>query len=109
MPFRIIPERGQITEDDVKSAMKEVCDVLHEHELRSKLANETGIFLPQAAALAFNASTSAGPRNVLAGKASADGVNANSICGESFGGEGFDVVIAGHIRPVFREHKPRKG
>ena len=31
VPFRIVPERGQVAENTVKSSIKESCDVFHEH------------------------------------------------------------------------------
>jgi hypothetical protein len=46
VPPRIVPERGQVSENGSKSASKESCDVLHDDEARSKLANDPCVFAP---------------------------------------------------------------
>jgi hypothetical protein len=46
VPFRIEPERGQVSENVSKSARKEPWHVLHEDVSGSKLANETGELSP---------------------------------------------------------------
>src|SRR3546814_10292584 len=42
IPFRIIPERGQRSENVSKPSTKQLCDVLQQNELWSKFANQTG-------------------------------------------------------------------
>jgi len=46
VPFCIVPERGQLSENNVQPSTKQACDVLHEHERRSYLANNSGILKP---------------------------------------------------------------
>ena len=46
-PFRIVPERGKVPEHSVESSNSERCDVLHDHEAGSKLANETRELAPE--------------------------------------------------------------
>jgi len=46
MPLRIVPERGQVSENSSKPPPKQCCDVLHNDVLRSYLANKSGIFAP---------------------------------------------------------------
>jgi hypothetical protein len=46
VPFRIIPERGQVSENDIHPSMKQVIDVFHDDEFRSYLANKSGIVAP---------------------------------------------------------------
>jgi len=46
MPLRIIPERGQVSENVAKPSTKQRCDVLHDDVAGTKFANETGIFRP---------------------------------------------------------------
>ena len=46
VPFRIKPERGQVSEYRVQPSTKQRCNVLHDAEARSKLANKTGEFPP---------------------------------------------------------------
>ena len=43
VPLRVIPERGQVSENSSEPPSKESCDVLHEDVPGSKLANETGV------------------------------------------------------------------
>ena len=60
MPFRIIPERGQVTEDDSKSSSNECWTVLHEHESRSNLASDPRHVTPEPAALAVDSGAGGG-------------------------------------------------
>jgi hypothetical protein len=46
MPFRIKPERGQVSENSLKSPSKQRCDVLHDDVAGSKLANNSGVLAP---------------------------------------------------------------
>jgi hypothetical protein len=46
MPLRIIPERGQVSENVSKPPKKECCDVLHDDEAGSYLANKSGVIAP---------------------------------------------------------------
>jgi hypothetical protein len=46
MPFRVIPERGQVSEYVAKPSMAQICDVLHDDERWSKLANKAGVITP---------------------------------------------------------------
>jgi hypothetical protein len=47
IPFRVIPARGQVREDDVEPAAPERRDVFHEDVARSKLANDAGELEPE--------------------------------------------------------------
>jgi hypothetical protein len=42
VPFRIVPERGQVSENSSKSPSKQSCDVLHDDVAGSYLANNSG-------------------------------------------------------------------
>jgi hypothetical protein len=46
VPPRIVPDRGQVSENLSKPSIKESCDVLHKDEAGSKLANEASVFTP---------------------------------------------------------------
>lgn len=48
-PFRIVPQRGQVPENNVKSPRSEYWAVLHEHVARSYLANDPRHVFPHAA------------------------------------------------------------
>lgn len=46
VPFRIKPERGQLSENNVQPSTKQACDVLHDDVSRLYLANNSGVFEP---------------------------------------------------------------
>jgi hypothetical protein len=46
VPLRIVPERGQVSENVSKPSMKQCCDVLHDDVARSNLANNSGVLAP---------------------------------------------------------------
>ena len=46
MPFRIKPERGQVSENSAKAPSKQRCDVFHDDVSRAKLANNSGVLAP---------------------------------------------------------------
>jgi hypothetical protein len=69
--------------------------------LRSKLANEAGVFEPKPTSRAIEAGGICfGFGYVLTGKASADSVNGNAVCPQPFGCECGNVVINTHSRPM---------
>jgi hypothetical protein len=103
VPVRIIPDRGQVSENGSKPSTKQSCDVLHDEVSRSKLASQSGDFAPKAAARSFKACTGSSIADVLAGEPSADDIDGNSICAQSFAGKGSHVVVAGDVRPVLGE------
>jgi hypothetical protein len=63
---------------------------------------------PEAASLSGKPCTFASIADVLAGESSADGVNGNSICPESFNRECFDIFINRNLRPVLVQHGTAK-
>jgi hypothetical protein len=46
VPFCIVPERGQVSENVCQSSMKQRCDVLHDDVARSYFANNSGVLFP---------------------------------------------------------------
>jgi hypothetical protein len=46
-PFRIVPDGGKAREYAIQSVESEFCDVLHDDEARSKLANDSEIIEPE--------------------------------------------------------------
>jgi hypothetical protein len=46
VPFCVIPERGKVSENGDESARSENADVFHERDSRSKIAHNSGVFLP---------------------------------------------------------------
>jgi hypothetical protein len=67
-PFSIVPERGQVTEDDAEPANNESWRVFHEHETRSNLANDSRHFSPETRAFAADACALACGADVLTGE-----------------------------------------
>lgn len=112
VPARIIPDRGQVTEDAGEpfstSARKEFWHVFHDREHWSNFANNTGELAPEAGALAINSRSLSSFGQVLAGESSADDIDGNSIGSKSVMGERPYIVIAGDRRPVFRQHAAGK-
>ena len=68
-PRRIIPHRGQVSENGSKSPASESWGVFHEDEAGLHLANDPGKFTPEAAALTGEAGPFAGDGDVLAREA----------------------------------------
>jgi len=106
VPLRIQPERGQISENSVKPPNKECCDVLHDDEAGSYLANKTGIFSPKPRAAAVNAGAFSCNADILAGEPSAEHVGNNSVCTKSLCGELTDVIVDRNSGPMLRQHAP---
>jgi hypothetical protein len=103
VPFRIIPERGQGSENGIQPSRKQRSDVLQDDEAWSQFANKTGDFVEQAAPLACEASAKSCKANVLARETATDDIDGNSIGSKSFTGEGSDIIVAGDIGPVLCE------
>jgi hypothetical protein len=108
VPFRIIPERGQGSENCIHPSRKQRADVLHDNETRSQFANKTGDFVEQAAPLAFKSCAKSCKADVLAWEPAADDIDGNSIGSKSFCGKGAHVVIAGDAWPVLGEDFARE-
>ena len=71
MPLRIIPERGQVSENVCKPPPKQSCDVFHDDVARSYLANEPSIFAPEAGSFSGQSGTFPGVTKVLTGEPAA--------------------------------------
>jgi hypothetical protein len=65
-PFAVIPERGQVTEDNSESPSKQSWAVLHECEAGSNLANDARHVSPHAGSFAADSGSFSGQANVLA-------------------------------------------
>jgi hypothetical protein len=108
VPFRIVPEGGQVPENSAKPssplASKQVCDVLHEDVARSKFASQAGDLAPKTRAFALQTRAKSGNRQVLAGEPAADDIDGNSSLGKSVAGEGSHVIEARNLGPMLRQH-----
>ena len=106
-PFSIVPEAGQVSENGSDSVIKESCDVFHEDEAWSYLANESRVLSPEARSFSSQTSASACATDVLAREAPADDVDVgNSIPSKSVGAEFSNVFIDRHPRPMLRQYAP---
>jgi hypothetical protein len=107
-PFSIIPDRGQVAENSSKPGTKEAWDVFQQQELASQLASEAHHLTPEASSLAINADAlaplSLANAGVLTREACGDDAGVNPIGSEPCGGEGSHVIVAGNLRPMFRQH-----
>jgi hypothetical protein len=103
MPFRIEPERMEISKDGVQSASAKLGAVFDDNDPRCDLVDKPCELAPKSAARIFESSTLAGDADTLAGKAPADCVNGNSIGSKSLCGKLSNVMVTGHLGPVFRE------
>jgi len=98
VPFSIIPERGQVSENSANSPSKQSCDVFHEDEFGSYFANKAGELSPQSASCAFKTCATACKTNILAGKSSNDCIRENAVSSEHFCGKASNIVIDGDSR-----------
>jgi len=102
-PFRIVPERGQITKDFLEGpssiGRKEAWGIFNEDVARSNHAKHLGELGPEPP-LVLLAPPSAGAGDWLTGKTSANKVNWFELLGVELG----DVAIACHLRPVVLEN-----
>jgi hypothetical protein len=74
-PFRIVPERGQVSENDVESSISESWRVFHEHESRSNFANDSRHLSPEARAFAADSCALSCCADVLTREAARDDVD----------------------------------
>src|SRR5262245_2472056 len=103
MPFRVIPERGQVSENVAQPSIKQRCGVFHDDKSGSNFANNSGVLFPKSTVNAVQSGAGTDLGNVLAGETAANSVNGNSICPQTVGGELAHVAIASDCRPLFSE------
>ena len=108
VPLRIIPDLGQRPENVTKPESQQLWDVFHDDVLRSKVIAKSDDLSVENGPFPIHSGPKARSGYVLAGEAPGNDVNPNPICGQSFCGEGSNVVIAGHLWPVFRQHPARE-
>lgn len=108
MPFCVIPERGQVSENGAHAETKQACCVFHKDELRSYLASQSAVFRPQSRPLTLHSGSPSDETDVLAGEPSADDIDGNSVSGQSVGCEFSNVMVAGDLGPVLLEDAARE-
>jgi hypothetical protein len=99
LPDRIVPALGQVSEYVSQPARQERCDVFHDDDARSSVANDARELTPQTAALAREASSAPSVRHVLAGEAAAEDVDAPRV-----GSDASHVIETPGSRPMTGEH-----
>jgi hypothetical protein len=91
-PFRIEPQRGQVSENSSKPSISEHWGVFHEDEAGSNLANDPGHLSPKAGSLSVNPCALPGAGDVLAGESPGHNINPPS---PGVAVEGSDVIPHG--------------
>lgn len=81
VPLRVIPERGQVPENNPESSRKESCDVLHNDVAGSKFANDSGVLRPKTRPGAGEPCTLPGEGEILAGEPAADDIDGGEVVG----------------------------
>jgi hypothetical protein len=110
LPFRIIPERGQVSENTVDPAIKQVCDVLQDNDFGSNVANQSNDVPVEARSCAVDPlSIRICRADILTWKSATDGIDVDAIVSETGSSEGCDIVIAWNVWPVFRQHSAAIG
>jgi hypothetical protein len=75
MPFRVIPDRGKITQDPIEPSLGEHGDIFKERDARSTSANGTDAILPEARTIPRQASSSTSLADVLTRESPGDDVD----------------------------------
>jgi len=100
IPLRIVPDRGQRSENVSKPSIQQLWTVFQCDVLGSKLANEPEKLPPQTAAFSGKTELRPADRKILTREPSADDINGNSIGSKSVCGEFSHVGVAGDVGPV---------
>jgi hypothetical protein len=102
VPLRIVPDRGQVSENGSEPETQQSCDVFHDDKIGSYLANKPSKVTPQTTSLAGKSGALPHRRNVLAGKSSANNINWSDIFAPELG----YVFKLANVWPVFCQHAP---
>jgi len=103
IPFRIEPERGQVSENVSKPPSKQSCDVFHDDVSGSNLANKTPEFTPQSGAFTSESCAFPCEANVLAWESTADDIY-RLHAGERFSAQGTYVIKNWDIGPMLSQN-----
>ena len=99
VPLRVIPARGQVSENSVESSASEGGDVLHDDVAGSKLANEPREVPPKTRAFSVDPRSLSRAADVLAGETSAEDIDWPNSVGAQFS----HIGVAGHSGPMLGE------
>jgi hypothetical protein len=100
VPFRIIPDLGQVSENPVKSATAEHGNVFHDDVAWSYLVNNSGVLAPEAAPRSRDACAFSRSGDILAGESSANNLSCSP---ELVTDECFNIVMDCNVGPVFMQ------
>jgi len=108
-PFRIVPQRGQVSEYDSEPPRSEYWRVFHECESRSYLANNPSHLRPETRSCTVESFAFPGCADVLAGEPAGNDVNASAPW---LAVEGAHIIPDGELGKVSvslpgKEHSPR--
>jgi len=104
VPFRIKPERGQVSENVAQPSTKQRCHVLHDDVSRSSHANDASHFTPKSAALPGKTGPASSKADVLAWEAAADDIAFVFIALVLL-----HIVIDRNLWPMLRQNLLAKG
>jgi hypothetical protein len=74
-PFRIVPERGKVFQDDFQSASSQEGTVFNERPLRAGFTDDAGKLFPESASLTCDTRTFYGGADILAREAATYAIN----------------------------------
>jgi hypothetical protein len=97
MPFCIIPDRGQVSENSAHPPNKQRCHVLQHHDSGPELLNHANGFKEQPGSFAVKSCPESGVGNILARKPAADNVDGLQVVFPAFPNVSFPVDAG----PVF--------
>jgi hypothetical protein len=99
VPFRVIPERGQVPKYLAHPSSKEAWNVLHEDVSGSKLANDPRVFRPEPSGIVLRESQAV-VADRLAGESAGEHVDMLHRSGVHIA----HILVAGNTRPVAGQH-----
>jgi hypothetical protein len=99
MPFDVIPDLGQVSENSAKSPSKQSCDVFHDDVSGSYFANNSIELPPQTAALTVESGPLPRQADVLTWEPAAD-----DICASSLPPKSPNVSMNRHSWEVLRQY-----
>jgi hypothetical protein len=99
MPFRVMPDLGQVSENSAQPSTKQRCHVLHDRVARSYQANGSYEMPVESRTLPGQAGASPSKADVLAGESSGNDI---SLAFLKF--SGLYIVVLRHVGPTFRQY-----
>lgn len=108
VPFRIIPERAEGPEHSPQSSRAKDWAIFKDDKPWPYIGDEADNLTPKPTFGPVRSCHPPDEADILAGEPAADDINGNSICSKSSCCEFSDVMVARHLRPVFRQNAAGK-